>query len=115
GPELAKACAPHAPISPGEAVMTAGFNLPNAHVIHCLGPVYGRDEPSDELLARCYKQALQLAETHGVGSIAFPAISSGAFGYPLEAAAGIACTTVVSMTSELNQLRQVRFVMFGQA
>lgn len=114
GPGLAKACAPLAPISPGEAVITEGFGLPNGHVIHCLGPVYGRDEPSDELLAHCYKQALSLAETHGIASVAFPAISSGAFGYPLKSAAEVACTTVVSKIPELRQVRLVRFVLFDQ-
>ena len=74
GPELEAECRPLAPIRPGEAVITGAHRLPNRHVIHCLGPVYGRDEPSAELLASCYRNALRLAEQHGLGSIAFPAI-----------------------------------------
>lgn len=62
GPGLEKECIPLGPIRPGKAVISGGHNLPNAHVIHCLGPVYGRDEPSDQLLASCYRKALELAE-----------------------------------------------------
>ncbi|MFC4353310.1 macro domain-containing protein [Fodinicurvata halophila] len=114
GRELAKACAPLAPISPGEAVLTKGFNLPNAYVIHTLGPVYGRDEPSEELLAHCYRQSLKVAENQGIASVAFPAISTGAFGYPLVSGAEVACRTVVSMVPELSHVRLVRFVMFDE-
>ncbi|MEW5935275.1 MAG: macro domain-containing protein, partial [Bacillota bacterium] len=62
GPGLEEECRPLAPIRPGQAVITGGHNLPNRYVIHCLGPVYGRDEPSDQLLATCYRNALRLAE-----------------------------------------------------
>jgi O-acetyl-ADP-ribose deacetylase (regulator of RNase III) len=91
GPALDRTCRPLAPIEPGEAVITGAFNLPNKHVIHVLGPVHGRDEPADQLLADCYRNALRLADEHGLRSIAFPAISTGAFGYPMEAAAEVAC------------------------
>ncbi len=74
GPELERACRPLAPIAPGQAVITEAFALPNRHVIHCLGPVYGRDRPEAELLADCYRNALELAEQHGLASIAFPAL-----------------------------------------
>ncbi|MFO7296348.1 MAG: macro domain-containing protein, partial [Clostridia bacterium] len=77
GPGLAEECKPLAPIKPGQAVITGGHNLPNRYVIHCLGPVYGVDQPSDKLLADCYRNALKLAEQHGITSIAFPAISTG--------------------------------------
>ncbi|MGK7368954.1 MAG: macro domain-containing protein, partial [Candidatus Halalkalibacterium sp. M3_1C_030] len=93
GPGLTEETRPLAPISPGEAVITGGHNLPNNYVIHCLGPVYGRDKPEEELLANCYKNALQLAEDEGIESVAFPAISTGAFGYPTEAAARVALST----------------------
>lgn len=83
GPELEEACRPLAPIAPGEAVITKAFRLPNQWVVHCLGPVYGRDKPEAQLLANCYENALMLAENHRVKSIAFPAISTGIFGYPL--------------------------------
>src|SRR5215207_3097142 len=72
GPALAAACAPLAPIAPGEAVITDAFALPNKYVIHCLGPVFGHDEPAVQLLAKCYTNSLQLADEKKVFSIAFP-------------------------------------------
>lgn len=112
GPGLADECRPLAPIAPGECVLTGGHALPNPHVVHCLGPVYGRDEPSDGLLADCYRRALLLADEAGVTSIAFPAISTGAFGYPTDQAAAVAMATVVEMEPELDSVRLVRFVLF---
>ena len=97
GPGLEEECRPLAPIKPGQAVITGAHKLPNRYVIHCLGPVYGVDEPSDELLADCYRNALKLAERHGISSIAFPAISTGAFGYPMKEAAEVALRTVLEM------------------
>ena len=114
GPGLEEECRPMAPIQPGEAVITGGHNLPNPHVIHCLGPVYGRDKPADQLLAACYTNALGLAEENGLASIAFPAISSGAFGYPLDAAARIALQTCMHKAPELSSVRHIRFVLFSQ-
>lgn len=114
GPALAEECRPLAPIEPGGAVLTAGHGLPNRHVIHCLGPVHGRDEPADELLASCYREALRLAEEAGIGSIAFPSISTGAFGYPLDEAAGIALRTVVERAPSLGSVRRIRFVLWGE-
>ena len=101
GPGLESECRPLAPIRPGEAVITGAHNLPNRYVVHCLGPVYGIDKPSDRLLASCYRNALQLAEDHGIRSIAFPAISTGAFGYPLEPAARIALHTILEIQKRL--------------
>ncbi|WP_372590902.1 macro domain-containing protein [Guyparkeria sp.] len=115
GPELARECAPLAPIRPGDAVITRGHDLPNAHVIHCLGPVYGVDEPADELLAACYRNALARAEETGLESVAFPSISTGAFGYPVEAAAGIAVGTVVDAAATLDTVRRVRFVLHSES
>ncbi len=109
GPGLEKECRPLAPISPGECVITRGHGLPNDYVIHCLGPIYGVDEPSDELLARCYKKALELADEEGISSVAFPAISTGAFGYPVKEAAEIALSTVVDMSDHLDM--KIRFVL----
>ena len=60
--------------------MTGAHELPNRHVIHCLGPVYGSDEPADELLASCYREALKVADGAGLRSVGLPAISTGAFG-----------------------------------
>src|SRR6056297_2930901 len=90
GPGLEEECRPLAPIKPGEAVITGAHNLPNRFVIHCLGPIYGIDEPAEELLTACYRNAFQLAEKHRLTSISFPAISTGAFGYPMEVAARVA-------------------------
>lgn len=113
GPGLEEECRPLAPIRPGQAVITGAHNLPNSHVIHCLGPVYGMDKPSDRLLASCYRNALHLAEQNGLNSIAFPAISSGAFGYPLEAAARIAVKTILEELPELSSVGHIRFVLFS--
>ncbi len=114
GPGLEKECRPLAPIRPGQAVITGAHNLPNKHVIHCLGPVYGRDEPSDKLLADCYARALELADQNSLRSVAFPAISSGAFGYPLKEAAHIAVKTCIDSIPALSSVRMVRFVLFRQ-
>ncbi|MDV6011103.1 macro domain-containing protein [Haloechinothrix sp. LS1_15] len=114
GPGLAEECKSLAPIRPGDAVITSGHGLPNSHVIHCLGPVFGVDTPSDELLASCYQQALDLAERNQLGSVAFPALSTGAFGYPLPEAAQIALATVIQAAEGLRSVRRVRFVLFGR-
>ncbi|WP_404399668.1 macro domain-containing protein [Idiomarina seosinensis] len=113
GPELAKAGQELAPIEPGQAVITNAFNLPNDYVIHCLGPVYGRDEPADQLLADCYRNALDLTEKHKIESIAFPAISTGAFGFPFEQATDIALNSLAEHVSKLSHLKTIRFVLFS--
>ena len=115
GLRLAEACRPLAPIRPGEAVITEAFDLPNEYVIHCLGPVYGSDEPAAELLASCYEEALRIAEMHEIDSIVFPAISTGAFGYPMSEAAGIAMETVTRVAPSLTRVRRVRFVLLDDA
>jgi len=114
GPGLEEEGRRYAPIRPGDAVITSGHRLPNRHVIHCLGPVYGADEPADALLASCYRQALRLAERHGVHSIAFPALSTGAFGYPLEPAAAIALKVIVEEVPTLRVVERIRFVLFDE-
>jgi O-acetyl-ADP-ribose deacetylase (regulator of RNase III) len=114
GPELERVCRPLAPISPGEAVITEAFRLPNDWVIHCLGPVYGRDQPEDELLASCFLQALQLAEQHQIPSIAFPAISTGIFGYPLAEAARVVLSAIRSQASQLDKVEHIRLVLYGE-
>src|SRR5919202_2867573 len=114
GPGLAEESRPLSPIQPGEAVITGGHELPNRQVIHVLGPVYGSDKPEDELLAQCYRNALSLAEEHGIESLAFPSISTGAFGYPIEEAAEVALRTVLESAEELQSVRRVRFVLFSE-
>ncbi len=115
GPGLEEEARPLAPISPGEAVITGAHGLPNRHVIHALGPVYGRDHPEAELLADCYRNALALARENGLDSIAFPAISTGVFGYPVEEAADVAIRTVIEESENLQSVRLVRFVLFGES
>lgn len=112
GPGLAAECRPLAPIEVAQAVVTGGHDLPTAHVIHALGPVHGRDRPSDELLAATYRNVLQAAEREGFTAIATPAISTGAFGFPADQAARIALRTVAEVLPQLDDLRLVRFVLF---
>jgi O-acetyl-ADP-ribose deacetylase len=114
GPGLAAEARPLAPISPGQAVITGGHDLPNRYVIHALGPVYGRDRPEAELLSNCYRNSLALAEERGIESVAFPAISTGVFGYPVEDAARVALVTVVEEAENLENVRLIRFVLFGE-
>lgn len=113
GPELDEVCRPLAPIRPGEAVITSACKLPNKHVIHALGPVYGKDTPSDEILADAYRNSLARAEENGLGSVGFPALSTGAFGYPREEAARVALNTIAGEAPKLNSVRLVRMVLFG--
>ena len=114
GSGLAEEARPLAPIGPGEAVVTGGHNLPNPYIIHALGPVYGSDEPEDELLADCYRNSLALAEERGVESVAFPALSTGAFGYPFEEATQVALRTVIEEAEKLQNVRLIRFVLFDE-
>jgi O-acetyl-ADP-ribose deacetylase len=114
GPALEEECRPLAPIKHGETVITGAHNLPNRHVIHCLGPVYGVDRPSDQLLASCYRNALLLADQQRLTSIAFPAISTGIFGYPKEEAARVAIQTLLETLPTLINLRLIRFVLFDE-
>lgn len=112
GPELAEECRPMAPIEPGQAVVSHGHGLPNPWVIHCLGPIYGQDEPADRLLADCYANALRIARENGIGSIAFPAISTGAFGYPLTDAASVTAAALAQELQENDTIKKIRFVLF---
>ncbi|MFB5661904.1 macro domain-containing protein [Alteribacillus sp. HJP-4] len=114
GPELTEAGKELAPIKPGEAVITKAFHLPNSYVIHCLGPVYGKDKPAEKLLRDCYRNALQLAEENQIESVAFPAISTGAFGYPLEQAASAAVSEIVEQVTHGKYVKKIRFVLFSE-
>lgn len=111
GPGLAEEARPLAPIEPGEAVITGAHGLPNRYVIHALGPVYGQDRPEAELLAGCYRNSLALAEEKGIESVAFPAISTGIFGYPIEEAARVALGTIREEAEGLEHVRLIRLVL----
>lgn len=115
GPGLEEECQKYAPIEPGQAVITAGYNLPNKYVIHTLGPVYGVDKPEAKLLSDCYRNSLLLAEQQGIDSIAFPAISTGYFRYPLEQATAVALKTIIEMIPQLKQVKKIRFVLFSES
>lgn len=112
GPELEREATRYAPLQPGQAVITPAYQLPNQFVIHCLGPIYGVNKPEAELLASCYHNALKLADERNLDSIAFPAISTGIFSYPIEEAARVALRTVRELASELKQVKRIRFVLY---
>ena len=101
GPELVKASRTLGPISAGEAVITEGFSLPAKYVIHAVGPVWrGGDNNEHALLARCYERSLGLAIEHSVDSVAFPAISCGAYRFPVDQAAKVAIDSVRGFCAE---------------
>ena len=99
----------------GEAVITTGGNLPARYVIHTVGPIYGRKpQEQAEQLAACYQNSLLLARQHRLSSLAFPSISTGAFGYPKIEAAKIASTAIKNFLAADDEIRQVRLVFFLQ-
>lgn len=97
----------------GETVITTGGNLPARYVIHTVGPVYGRSGGRDaELLASCYENALGLASSRGLDSIAFPAISTGVFGYPQDEAAQVSSRAIAEFLARNDKVMQVRLLFF---
>jgi len=114
GPELLEACRPLGGCPTGEAKITPGFNLPAKYVIHTVGPVYGNSLKDAELLANCYKNSLDLAVRNGIRTIAFPAISCGVYGYPIEEAATVAINTVSEFLRDNRSIQKVWFVLFSQ-
>jgi O-acetyl-ADP-ribose deacetylase (regulator of RNase III) len=114
GPELRAACAALGGCETGEAKITPGFRLPARYVIHTVGPVWGGGERGeDRLLARCYGNSLALGLNHGLATIAYPAISTGAYGYPPERAARIALRTVIAGLAGTEAIERVVFCCFG--
>ncbi len=116
GPELLEECRRIGGCPTGEARITHGYRLAATHVIHTAGPVWSggtRGEP--ELLRRCYANCLRIAASHGVRSIAFPSISTGAYGYPVEQAARIAVATVREEVESTDVVELVRFACFSAA
>jgi O-acetyl-ADP-ribose deacetylase (regulator of RNase III) len=97
----------------GGAVITTGGGLPAKYVIHTVGPIYrGGDKGEEKLLERCHCESIRLADEHMVESLSFPAISTGAYGYPVSAAAGVAVAAVVEALRLTTHLKRVRFVLF---
>jgi O-acetyl-ADP-ribose deacetylase len=114
GPELRAECATLGSCATGEAKITAGYKLPARHVIHTVGPVWhGGRSGEPELLASCYRRSLELAVSHALASIAFPAISCGAYGYPLDLAVPTAVEAVRAF-GRLDELAQVIFCCAGR-
>ena len=115
GPELARACAKLAPCPTGDARITPAFGLPSRFVIHAVGPVWqGGEAGEPALLASAYRRSLELAADASLESIAFPAISTGIFGYPLDQATRIAVGTVRGVLKDHKGIRQVIFACFSE-
>ena len=116
GPELLEACRPLGGCPTGEARITMGYDLPAMYVIHTVGPIWaGGDQGEDDLLAGAYRSSLELARTHEAATVAFPAISTGAYGYPLERATRIAVREVAAALDADALPEQVTFVCFDAA
>lgn len=97
----------------GQAVITKGGNLPARHVIHTVGPVFrGGEHGEADILADCYRESIKLAEAHNLKSIAFPSISTGAFGYPVQSAAQVAVATVINSIASTSFVKKIRFISF---
>ncbi|MEK7950866.1 O-acetyl-ADP-ribose deacetylase [Luteolibacter soli] len=116
GPDLVAECRLLGGCKTGQAKITKGYRLPAKHVIHTVGPVWrGGNNGEPELLANCYRNSLQIAVDHSLESIAFPSISTGIFGYPIEQAAEIAVTTVKQFLADSGTPRDVTFCCFSAA
>ena len=116
GPELLEECRGLDGCRTGDAKITKGYRLPAAYVIHAVGPVWrGGKAGEPELLASCYRRSLELALEHSVISLAFPSISTGIYGYPIEQAAPIAVGTVRDGLSRVPSLEEVVFCCFSRA
>jgi O-acetyl-ADP-ribose deacetylase (regulator of RNase III) len=121
GPAILEACRElrrtrfPAGLPTGEAVLTTAGNLPARFVAHTVGPIWGRDEPAAKLLASCYLNCLALADEQGLESVAFPAISTGVYGYPKDRAAEVASQAIADALGKTASIRSVQLVFFSQA
>jgi len=114
GPELLEECQTLGGCRPGEAKITRGYRLPARYVIHTVGPIWrGGKRGEPETLANCYRSSLQIAVENGIKTIAFPAISCGAYGYPIPDAAQIALETVRDFLAAADRIDKVTFVLWG--
>jgi O-acetyl-ADP-ribose deacetylase len=114
GPELLQECRALRGCKTGDAKITGGYRLPARHVIHTVGPVWdggAYDEP--ELLASCYRRSLEVAANHRVASIAFPSISTGVYGYPIELASEVAVSTVREVLPRFDAIEEIVFCCFS--
>lgn len=115
GPELAAECATLGGCATGDAKITRGYKLPAKYVIHAVGPVWhGGTRGEADKLRSCYVRALELAQAHGLRSIAFPAISCGIFGYPIGQAAQVAIDAVIETLPRTPSIERVVFACFGR-
>jgi O-acetyl-ADP-ribose deacetylase (regulator of RNase III) len=117
GPSILEECkrivAQIGSLPPGKAVLTTGGRLPAKYVIHTVGPIYhGGRHGEAETLASCYRESIRIADDHGIRSVAFPSISTGAYGYPVQEAAAVAIKAVVDALPATTQVQLVRFVLF---
>lgn len=116
GPQLLEECRTLGGCNTGEAKITRGYRLPAKHVIHTVGPIYGSEGGREaELLAGCYRNSLELAKKHGLKTIAFPAISTGVYGYPKEEAAKIVFKTIKDFIERDDSLEEIRLVLFSES
>ena len=114
GPELLAECRRLGGCATGDAKITSAYRLPARHVIHAVGPVWrGGDRNEPELLASCYRRSLEVAEAAGLGTVAFPSISTGAYGYPIKPATRIAVTTTREFLASARKVREVIFCCFS--
>ena len=116
GPEFLRECRTLGGCETGQAKLTKGYRLPAKHVIHTVGPVWIEGKAGeDELLSRCYHNSLALAELSGMKSIAFPSISTGAYGFPIKRAAQIAISTVSKYLNSPTKIEEAIFVCFSKS
>ena len=115
GKELLEECRKIGGCPTGEARITGGYNLPARHVIHTVGPVYNGKPKDETLLTGCYQNSLQLAVDHDLESIAFPAISCGVYGYPIEKACKIAVDTSCAFLKSNPTITRVIFMLFSSS
>jgi len=116
GPELLEECRKLGGCPTGEAKITKGYKLPAKWVIHTVGPVwYGGSANEDEMLARCYRNSLTLAEQNNIKTIAFPSISTGAYGFPMERATRIAIKEIKNFLEKNTSVEKVVLVCFGKS
>ena len=116
GPELVRASRALGPCAVGDVRITPGFNLPARYVIHAVGPVWwGGNRDEDALLASCYRRAIEVAAQHGLRTIAFPPISTGAYRFPIDRAAAIALRQIAASLAEHGTIERVTLVCFSAA